>query len=356
MKMRWKVLPLLAGMFFSTLSAASEPVQRLFEQWQVTCNNLNDCDVRNANPDEDIRIILTYQAGPKGAIALDMAGYDSDSPEGIWVDGKRWQTTLASHQADNQHDAAGYSSNSLVQIQAFLQLLTNASTLSLSPDSDEGTSLAGLMGALSFIDERQGRLHNRTALIAPGEESANDVPHRYAIEPHFAMQAKVAPLKDPNHIIQTVLTSQAQLLTDQECTPEDETLQKSNAKPLDNQRALVMINCVSGAYQSSSILFVVPRNHPERAKVLDLPIPLRNNQGDLQTVSWFTDPHYDPQRGLLYHTARGRGLADCGESAVWRFNGKIFELMSYHNQPTCDGGEPGNWPSVWLMPGFKETE
>ena len=54
--------------------------------------------------------------------------------------------------------------------------------------------------------------------------------------------------------------------------------------------------------------------------------------------------------------ARGRGLADCGESAIWRFNGKGFELMSYHNQPTCDGGEPGNWPSVWLMPGFKEIE
>ncbi|MBT0728415.1 DUF1176 domain-containing protein [Rosenbergiella australiborealis] len=356
MKTRWKVLPLLAGMFFSSLSIASEPVQRLFQQWQVTCNNLNDCDVRNANPDDDIRIILTYQAGPKGAISLDMAGYDSDTPEGIWVDGNRWQTTLAAHNADKHHDAAGYSSNSLVQIQAFLQLLTNATTLSLSDDTDEGTSLAGLMGALNFIDERQGRLHNRTALIVLGEGSANDVPHRYAIEHRFAVQPKPIPIKDPNHLIETVMSSQADLLDDQECTPEDETLQKSSVKPLDSQHALVMINCVTGAYQSSSILFIVPRNHPERAKMLDLPIPLKNRQGDLQSISWFTDPHYDPQRGLLFHVARGRGLADCGESAIWRFNGKIFELMSYHNQPTCDGGEPGNWPSVWLTPGFKETE
>ena len=356
MKMRWKLLPLLAGMFFSTLCDASEPVQRLFQQWQVTCNNLNDCDVRNANPDEDIRIILTYQAGPRGVISLDMAGYDSDTPQGIWVDGKRWQTTLASHQADSRHDAAGYSSNSLVQIQAFLQLLTNASTLSLSEDADEGTSLAGLMGALNFIDERQGRLHNRTALLAPGEANANDVPHRYAVEPRLAGPVKPLPLKDPRQLIETVLTSQAKLLADQECTPEDETLQKSSAKPLDTLHALVMINCVTGAYQSSSLIFVVPRSHPERAKMLDLPIPLRSNQGDAQSISWFTDPQYDVQRGLLYHTARGRGLADCGESAVWRFTGKGFELMSYHNQPTCDGGEPGNWPSVWLSPGFKETE
>lgn len=356
MKMRWKMLPLLAGMFFSASTLASEPVQRLFQQWQVTCNNLNDCDVRNADPDEDIRIILTYQAGPKGAISLDMAGYDSDTPQGIWVDGKRWQTTLLAHSADAQHDAAGYSSNSLVKIQAFLQLLSNASVLSLSEDTGEGTSLAGFIAALNFIDERQGRIHNRTALIAPGEGLANDVPHRYAFEPRLAPVPKVIPVKDPEQIIAKVLSTQTALLTDQECTPEDETLQKSEVKPLDSQRALVMINCVTGAYQSSSILFITPRNHPERAKMLELPIPLKDSQGDLQTISWFTEPSYEAQRGLLFHIARGRGLADCGESAVWRFNGKSFELMSYHNQPTCDGGEPGNWPSVWLTPGFKETE
>ncbi len=356
MRMYWKTFTLVVALFFCNNGFSSEPVQRLFQQWQVTCNNLNDCDVRNANPDEDIRIILTYQAGPKGAVSLDLAGYDSDTPQGIWVDNKHWQTTLLPHSADQQHDAAGYSSRSLVKIQSFLQLLTNASTLSLSQDADEGTSLAGFITALNFVDERQGRVHNRTALVMPGEGLASDVPHRYAFEPKLSPVPKIQPLKDPTHLIATVLTTQAAQLSDQECTPEDETLQKSDAKPLDSQHALVMINCVSGAYQSSSILFVVPRNHPDRAKLLELPIPLKDDQGDLQTISWFTDPSYEPHRGLLFHMARGRGLADCGESAVWRYNGKGFELMSYHNQPTCDGGEPGNWPSVWLTPGFKETE
>lgn len=356
MKRRWKAVPLLIGIFFCAPSLASEPVQRLFQQWQVTCNNLNDCDVRNADPDENIRVIISYQAGPKGRLSLDLAGYDSDTPQGIWVDGKRWETTLPPHPVNAQHDAAGYSSTSSVKIQAFLQLLTNASQLSLSPDSDVGASLAGFTDALRFVTERQGRIHNRTALIDPGELAANEVPHRYAFEPRFPALAKMVPLKDPNLLITKVLASQATLLNQQECTPEDETLHKSDATPLDSQHALVMINCVSGAYQSSSILFITPRNHPESAKMVELSIPLRDDHGDLQTISWFTNPRYEPQRGLLFHMARGRGMSDCGESGVWRYNGKTFELMSYHNQPTCDGGEPGNWPSVWLMPGFMESE
>lgn len=355
MTMRWKAAGVCLSLVMAGQANASEPIQRLFQQWQVTCNNLNDCDVRNADQNDNIRIALQYQAGPHGRISLDITGYDSDQPEGIWVDDKLWQTTLTPYTADASHEGAGYSSDSLIKIQAFLQLITNASSLSVSDDSDEGTALAGLNDALMFIDERQGRVHNRTALAQPGEGLAGDVPLRYLWASHQRHLPPAIMVEHPQQLIKAVLTTQQQALNDAECTPEDETVAKSGVQPLDAQHALVMINCVSGAYQSSSLLFVTPRTHPEQAKALELPVPLRDEQGEQQTISWFTNSHYNPVTGLLYHMARGRGLADCGESAIWQFNGKNFELMSYRNQPICDGGEPGNWPSVWLIPGFKES-
>lgn len=335
---------------------ASEPIQRLFHQWQVTCNNLNDCDIRNTNPDENIRVVLQYEAGPKGAIFLELAGYDSDRPKGIWIDGQPWLNQLTPQDANSQHEGAGFRSDNLAKIQNFLIAIKNAHTVAISDDTDEGAALEGLNAALMFTDDRQGRTNNRTALINAGKGKVDEVPLRYAFEPILPRLAKPIPLpvEQAQTLIKGVLESQSQVLNDEDCTPEDETLAKSSAEPLDAQQALVMINCVSGAYQSSALLFITPRHAPELAKELELSVPLRDENGEPITINWFTNVDYNPQTGFLKHIAQGRGIADCGESAVWHFNGKSFDLMSYHNQPICDGGEPGNWPSVWLIPGYRE--
>ena len=45
--------------------------------------------------------------------------------------------------------------------------------------------------------------------------------------------------------------------------------------------------------------------------------------------------------------AKGRGLADCGSSASWAWDGKMFRLASYQSLGLCRGAPPGTWLSRW---------
>jgi len=333
---------------------ASEPVQRMFQAWQVTCNNLNDCDIRNV--DENMRVVIRHEAGPHGEVSLDLMGFDIDKPSGIWLDGQLWKNTLTPVDTDSRHDYAGYHTESLAAVQAFVRAARDAKRITLTPDADDDTgSLKGLNAALLFADDIQGRLENRTALLRTGNGLASQVPLRYAFEIPATRIPVIIPVRDANALINEVLQTQQDVLNDEECSPDADDLSRSQVRPLDRRHVLVMINCVTGAYQSSGIVFIVPREHPDRGSELELTLPLKDDQGDPQTITWFTDVSYDPKTALFSYIARGHGVSDCGETGTWRYDGHSFQLMSYHNQPTCDGGEPGHWPSVWLIPGYRET-
>ncbi len=64
-------------------------------------------------------------------------------------------------------------------------------------------------------------------------------------------------------------------------------------------------------------------------------------------IDYFTNADYDPATAMLFHSAKGRGLADCGEAATWRFDGREFRLASYSYLGRCSGAEPGNWPALF---------
>ena len=351
------LLCVLSGCLNAAMAAAEpvgEPVQRFFKEWQVTCNNLNDCDIRNA--DENMRIVIRHQAGPEGAAALDIMSFDADKAEGVWLDGKRWDRAIDLSDADANNDYANAHSDRLSDIQALVAAAKNAMAISLTADSEVSGSLSGLNAALLFVDERQGRLDNQTALLKTGTASADSVPPRPSVAPSLPPVPAIVPLDNAQALLKKVIGSQQTVLKQEECEPAEEDIARSAAQPLDAQHALVLVNCGMGAYQSSSLLFVTPRDAPEKARQLMLPLPLHNAEGKPNSVSWLTEASYDPHSGQLFHAARGRGIADCGESATWRYDGNAFHLMSYNSQPGCDGGEPGDWPSVWATPGYTDNE
>ena len=346
---------LLMGIIVWHLPAmASEPVQRLFKGWQVTCNNLDDCDIRNV--DENMRIVIRHQAGPTGAASLDIMSFDATRAEGVWLDGKRWQHSMTLSDADANNDYANARSDNLSEIQALVAAAKDAMKISLTADNEISGSLNGLNAALLFVDERQGRLDNQTALFKTGGRPAKDVTPRMSVAPTLPPVPPVVPLDNASALLKKVIASQQEVLKQEECEPAEDEMARSEAQPLDAQHALVMVNCGMGAYQSSSVLFIALRAAPEKAQQLVLQLPLQDDEGKPNRISWFTEASYDPQSGQLFHAARGRGIADCGESATWRYDGKDFHLMSYNSQPSCDGGEPGDWPSVWATPGYTEDE
>ena len=173
-------------------------MQRLFREWQVTCNNLNDCDIRNA--DENMRIVIRHQAGPNGTASLDIMSFDADKAEGIWLDGKRWDHAIALSNADANNDYANAHSDSLSDIRALIAAAKNAMTISLTPGDDVTGSLNGLNAALLFVDERQGRLNNQTALFKTGEAPAASVPPRPSAAPALSVPP-VVPLNNAQTLV-----------------------------------------------------------------------------------------------------------------------------------------------------------
>ena len=331
----------------SPVASASElenqPVQKVFKDWQVTCNNLNDCDVRNL--DESVRVILTRKAGadaqPEMTIQLLV---DREIPSGIWFDGKKLSSDLTFIDAVEE-DYITTRSHSLKDIQNWVQASKNAQQMTLSlTEEDAVTSLQGLNAALLLVDERQGRLHNQTALLRVGNNGPAMVPARPVPPAMNFSVPKVVTLTNPQKFIDEAIQANEALLIKEDCDTDKE---RSAAQPLNDKQALVMVNCGMGAYQSSSMLFISDRDNASHAVPLSLPLPLAQGDGESNLMNWFTEVDYDPEDGLLTFSGRGRGLADCGSSGGWVYDGNTFHLAYYNNQQFCRGGEPGDWPSVW---------
>ncbi|ROR03454.1 DUF1176 domain-containing protein [Erwinia sp. JUb26] len=330
-----------------TAATPDAPLQKVFRNWQVTCNNLNDCDIRNL--DEGLRIIVERKAGPDGSVELKFQGFGNDSPEGIWLDGKRWPTDITfSKASDDDFNVA--SSSRLATIQQWIKASKNARELSLSPQGD-AASLSGLNAALLLVDERQGRLQNQTALLRVGNNEPAMVPPRPAPPALNFDVPKVVKLDNAEALIDGAIKTHASLLEKESCESDAENRDRSEAQPLNDKQALVLVNCGLGAYQSSSMLFISDRTDPTRSVSLTLPLPLPGENDQPETLSWFTEAEYDPETATLFFSGRGRGIADCGHSGSWKFDGKTFHLASYNSQPSCNGGEPGDWPSVWETAG-----
>ncbi|MEJ5175265.1 DUF1176 domain-containing protein, partial [Erwinia sp. MYb416] len=205
------------------------PVQKTFKNWQVTCNNLNDCEVRNT--DEVLRIIIKRKAGAESQPSLNF---------------QQWG-----------------------------QATKNAMTIALTPGTpdSEAASLGGLNAALLLVDERQGRLGNQTALLKVGNNEPSMVPARPAPAVFNFQVPKVVPLTNEAALIDGAIAANSKLLAKESCEPDKEARERSEAQPLNDKQALVLVNCGLGAYQSSSMLFISERNNPQDSKQLTLPLP-----------------------------------------------------------------------------------
>lgn len=340
------LLTAVLGTMLPLVLQASEPpllpLQKVFKDWQVTCNNVNDCDIRNT--DEEVRIIIERKAGEKGDVLLKLQQFVGDNPEGVWLDGKKISSDLTfSKKVDEDWDNA--STENLAIVQRWIQATKRARTLSLTP-AGHSVSLSGLNAALLLVDERQQRLNNQSALLQIGNNKPSAVPPRPPLPLVDLPVPKVVPVTNSQALIDGVLKTHESLLEKESCASDTDDRERNAVLPLNDRQALVMINCGMGAYQSSSMLFISERDDASQSTSLTLNVP--GEGAKPERLTWFTEADYDPKTGMLVFSGRGRGLADCGHNGSWKYDGRAFHLTSYNNQPSCHGGEPGDWPSLWV--------
>lgn len=321
-----------------TVAAAATPVQRTFSDWMVTCDNGLRCVALGGKDDGGRMLMLMRDAGPDGDVSVEVGGIGED-----FVDGRAVHYPTPQWRHDEEDGIQLRRTTDLEAAQQLVDNIRNGSRLHAGDDADgEGISLRGLSAALLFIDEAQGRLGTRGALLRRGDKAESSVPAAPPL-PQVRPSPASLPLSDADatRLTTVVRKTQAEVLAKEECN-EEPPFNSDQAWPLTDTDALVHLGCWMGAYQASGLLFRVPRTQPAKAVRLSLP----SLPGE-PPMTMLTTADYEPAGAQLHHFAKGRGIGDCGESADWVFDGNAFVLAGYTAMEQCIGARFAYWPTRW---------
>jgi hypothetical protein len=323
--------------------AQAPPVYKEIGDWIVGCDNTRAC-VAKAVPDEAGEsaaqagyVRVERGAGPTAAPMVWIGAENRFTPR-VSLDGRPMTATWTAAEE-------GFVLKSGAAT-AFLRSIRNGKQLILAGRKDgPAVSLKGLAAVLLAVDDIQGRIGNVTALARPGAAPASAVPGPPAA-PVLHAAPKAPPLTGAKALIGAVRRSQAAVLKTNDCDAGEEERGADAAQPLSRDEAIVFIGCITGAYQGSQLAFRVPRAAPQRAKLLIMPKPPVLPKEE-QEDGFYTEADYDADKASFVTVAKGRGLADCGVSMGWVFDGAVFRLSDLTYQNRCGGGTPGDWPVLY---------
>ena len=335
-------------------AAPAVPAYREFKDWIVACDNVRRCETRLAPAAGDMvpmRLLIAREAGPAGAVNLEMAGEKPLPADALRLDGAPLTGADRPAAAGSAWTTDGEGSYRL-QGEPALKLarrLEQAHQLAVQqPGAPLQLSLDGLAAALLFIDDVQGRVGNATALHQPGAAPASQVPAAPTL-PVVNAAAVPPPLADAQAFAATVRARNAALVARKCDAPRSavDGARSDDALPLTGADALVMLQCWSGAYQSGALVLRVPRSAPQQARAVPLPdVPGGLPAGKEEDPSVVTEAVYDPATATLSSFAKGRGIGDCGVAQSWVFDGTAFQPAARDEQRRC-AGSPGDWPALY---------
>lgn len=316
-----------------------------YKSWFVACDNTLSCVARGfTDGDQGAQIEISREAGRDGALTASIAASDRFALADIRIDGQAAGLAAPAWRLARSDDETTLTSSDLAAVQGLVRRLRNASRVTLAGKT--AIPLDGFAAVMLRLDERQGRLGGVTALLKSGPAPAAAVPPAPPL-PKVARHPITATLAtgEAGRLIAAVRAGQKALLAKEDCDPSP-TAMAPEAHALDATRALVLIPCLMGAYQGSSLAFIAPRAGGPAQRLI-APAPYLGADAAQSQVDFFTDAGFDPQDGMLTTVAKGRGLADCGMSASWIWNGDRFRLAEIALQQSCGGLHPGDWPTLF---------
>jgi hypothetical protein len=325
------------------------PIYRELKDWVLACDNTRACfakfvfDEMGKRPsDADPGYLsVTREAGSNGKLTVTLQGNEhTPDPTEFRLDGRPlrafpWRRDDGEETASlTGQDAAG-----------FLKTIRDGALLTYWPaENAPWVSLRGVTATLLAMDEAQGRVDGQTALVRTGPAPASAVPPPAPLPVVRATPART-PLPNAAAFAATVRRSQAATLAKHQC--ETEMAQADEAYALNDTDAIALIGCMQAAYQSSVLLFRAPRSDPAKARLVALPLQPTLSP-DTATDGEYTEGEWDAKAASFTESAKGRGLADCGVSSSWVFDGQDFHLSSFNRLSRCGGGPvAGDWPTLW---------
>lgn len=347
------VVPFMRLFFLFLLCVLSAPLvwaapaQQSFSDWQVTCNNQNFCVARNTGEHHGLVMTLSRSAGAKtdATLRIDLGGFSSPSVKEpdiaprllldnapVKLDPQRWQLTPWHLKTD---DAA--------TISAFLKHIQEGHTLTLR-GGRQIASLDGLKAALLFIDAQQKRVGSETAWIKKGDDPPLSVPPAPALKKVATVNPTPTPLTHAE--LNDLLDYGTWRMNNSQCSL-DPSRREVRVTALTDDKALLIVSCEAGAYNTVDLAWLVSRKKPFAARTVRLRLPFtpssQSSEMELMNAS------FDEKNRELTTLALGRGIGDCGIQTRWRFDGQRFRLVRYAEERSCDGWNgPDAWPTLWI--------
>jgi hypothetical protein len=199
---------------------------------------------------------------------------------------------------------------------------------------DANISLAGSSAALRFIDAGQGRAGGVTAAVAKGPKPASAVPPVAALPSVPSVAASGTPVKVTPALIKTMQTLS-------QCEAEDvASSDPITGDAIGGGKTLVLLPCGAGAYNFSTVPFVVTAGKPVIARFDSPPgWTAAEERATLVNAEW------DAKLGRLSSYTKDRGLGDCGSSETYVWDGAMFRLIRATQMGECRGSI--NWLTIW---------
>lgn len=347
-------ISLAASAAIAQAAGIADPAYREFKDWLVACDNTGRCEARGFVDDggDQLYLILERDAGAGAIPVLRLGALEDDRlPQALYFDGRRlaldprdWRTQVA--ESENQEIPGSYWLRNLTPraASAFVDAARRTSGVRTQADvAGPSATLSGFNAALLFMDQAQGRIGTRSALLRRGPLSDERVAAARKLP---VLTPRPWPGRQPDagearRYLQRMKS--AGVVRQNDCD-NDTVNEQPDLRALNAEEVLVFIPCMRAAYQSSSLIYRGPRRRPERALPLELIVPpaLRNYLDDASM-----NPDYDAATATLSSYSKGRGLFDCGQTSQWVFDGKAFSLGFFSMQARCGGMLPGDFPVLW---------
>ncbi|MCK6742216.1 DUF1176 domain-containing protein [Enterobacter cloacae] len=323
------------------------PAQQSFSDWQVTCNNQNFCLARNTGEHRGLVMTLSRSAGAKtdASLRIDLGGLSDPSVKEpaiaprlllhgvpVTLERQHWQLTPWHLKTD---DAA--------TITAFLKHIQEGKALTLR-DGKQAISLSGLKAALLFIDAQQKRVGSETAWIKKGDDPPLSVPPAPALKKVAVVNPTSTPLSHSE--LNDLLDYGTWRMNNSQCSL-DPNRREVRVTALTDDKALLIVSCEAGAYNTVDLAWLVSRKKPFSSRSVRLRLPFTPSSGSSEME--LMNARFDEKTRELTTLALGRGIADCGIQTRWRFDGQRFRLVRYAEEPSCDNWNgPDAWPTLWI--------
>lgn len=331
------VLALLLGLTVAPTATALDDTAGLHfshHDWELACDNTRTCRAAGYSPEDSsgpaVSVLLTREAGPDQPVQAEVQMYvagDGTSTGGVLlemlVDGRSQGET----RLDNDRGAL-----SVAQARKLIAAAVGTGRVEFR-DGEYVARLSnkGATAVLLKMDEAQGRVGTRGALVRPGA----------------AGESRVLPAR-PMPVVRAVATSdkvvelpaselsrlRKELLAEVDLEECDRLREEIDASVSDTPKLrivelshghrLASAACWSGAYNAGSVYWVIRDQPPYR------PQHITANANEYEA-------------GELRAILKGRGLGDCWSSETWTWDGTTFVSSGALSSGQCRGIPGGLW-------------